>query len=158
MPDRGIGLEDALGARVAGSTEGMTLQVLAQIRDSLSAMNRDITAIHRDMKESNEATADVRERVIRLEERDRRLDDLEGAQAEHAEKIAALMKDKDRRDGAGSFLGGMFKYGPAIFSLLTVLYLFGRSLGVVPAPPAPVTVPTPMQIERRQQAEEGVKP
>lgn len=64
-------------------------------------------------------------------------------------RIDALEQDKDRRDGAGSFLGGMFRYGPTIFSLLTLLYLFGRSLGIVPAPPPPATVPAPMQIERR---------
>lgn len=160
MPDRGIGLEDALGARVAGSTEGMTLQVLAQIRDSLSAMNRDITAIHRDMKESNEATADVRERVIRLEERDRRLDDLEGTQAEHAEKIAVLMKDKDRRDGAVGMLGAIKSWAPflaMLFSAACVLWLYGRSLGVVPSPPVTAAMPQP-PVERRQQAEEGVKP
>jgi hypothetical protein len=64
-------------------------------------------------------------------------------------RIDLLEQDKDRRDGAGSFLGGMFKYGPAIFSLLTLLYLFGRSLGIVPAPPVAATLPAPIQIERR---------
>lgn len=65
-------------------------------------------------------------------------------------RIDALEQDKDRRDGAGSFVGGMFKYGPTIFSLLTLMYLFGRSLGIVPAPPVQATVPTPMHIERRE--------
>jgi len=65
-------------------------------------------------------------------------------------RIDALEQDKDRRDGAGTFLGGMFKYGPAIFSLLTLLYLFGRSIGLVPAPPTPATLPAPIQVERRE--------
>ena len=86
-------LEDALNPRMAGSTEGMTLQILAQIRDSLTALTRDV-------RSANEATADVRERVIRLEERDKRLDDLESDMKSADLKIGILMRDKDNRDGA----------------------------------------------------------
>ncbi|RYG88411.1 MAG: hypothetical protein EON59_04495 [Alphaproteobacteria bacterium] len=72
-------------------------------------------------------------------------------------RIDVLEQDKDRRDGAGSFLGGVFKYGPTVFSLLTLLYLFGRSIGFVPAPPTTATVPAPMQIERRDGPREEPK-
>jgi hypothetical protein len=81
-------IEDALNPRMAGSTEGMTLQVLAQIRDSLTALTRDV-------RSANEATSDVRERVIRLEENNRRLDDVESDVKAIDVKVAILMRDKD---------------------------------------------------------------
>lgn len=131
MPNSGVGLDDALHTRFAGTTEGMTLQVLAQIRDSLTAMSRDIRA-------NNEATADVRERVIRLEERDKRLEHVEADIAVLDTKVAVLMKDKDRRDGATGFLSkvpGWVTFMIALCSALTAIYLAGRQVGFVPPPP-----------------------
>jgi hypothetical protein len=140
MPDRGIGLEDALSPRIAGSTEGMTLQVLAQIRDSLTAMSRDI-------RSNNEATADVRERVIRLEERDKRLDQIESTVGVLDARVDVLLKDKDRRDGALGMLGVLRVWGPLIFSAIAALWLVGRSIGITPAPPVRVETPTGLSIE-----------
>lgn len=124
-------IEDALGLRMDGTTEGMTLQVLAQIRDSLSAMSRDI-------RQNNEATSDVRERVIRLEERDKRLDVVESSIKTLDGRVDALLKDKDRRDGALGLMGAIRVWAPSIgmvASILAAAWLYGRSLGVVPAPP-----------------------
>lgn len=137
----GSDLQDALHTRIAGSTEGMTLQVLAQIRDSLSAQNRDMKAFSSDMRAVVESVSDVRERVIRLEERDRRLADVESDLKVLDAKVAALMKDKDQRDGAVGMLGLLRIWGPVLFSALAALWLFGRSAGIVPAPPVdPVRV------------------
>lgn len=126
MPNRD--LEDALNPRLAGSTEGMTLQVLAQIRDSLSAQNRDI-------RNTVEAISDVRERVIRLEENNRRLEVVEAATKDHNTRIDALEADKQRRDGAIGMLGVLRIWGPVVFSALAALWLYGRSFGVTPVPP-----------------------
>lgn len=66
-------------------------------------------------------------------------------------KVDALFRDKDRRDGALGILGGLRVWGPAIFSLLTLLYLMGRSMGIVPSPPTTVTkVETPIAVEPRR--------
>jgi len=127
-------LEDALNPRMAGSTEGMTLQILAQIRDSLTALTRDV-------RSANEATADVRERVIRLEERDKRLDDLESDMKAADTRIGILMRDKDNRDGATSFLSKVPTWMAFLVTLGTVfsaIYLLGRQVGFVPAPPVRV--------------------
>jgi hypothetical protein len=119
---------------MAGSTEGMTLQVLAQIRDSLTAMSRDI-------RTNNEATSDVRERVIRLEERDKRMDQIEANVVLLDGRVDVLLKDKDRRDGAHGAFKMIKDWAPflaMLFSAACVLWLYGRSAGIVPAPPTPV--------------------
>lgn len=56
------------------------------------------------------------------------------------DRVGALFTDKNQRDGAAGVFGFFLKYGPVIFSLFAALWLFGRSLGVVPVPPA--NVPT----------------
>lgn len=134
MPNSGQSLEDALHPKMAGSTEGMTLQVLAQIRDSLTAMSRDI-------RSNNEATADVRERVIRLEERDKRLDQIEGDVKTLGGKVAVLVADKDRREGiTGAFrmIKDWLPFLGSVAAILAAAWLYGRSAGIVPAPPTPV--------------------
>jgi len=137
-------IEDALNPRMAGSTEGMTLQVLAQIRDSMTAQNRDV-------RSTKEAIVDVRERVIRLEESNRRLEAVEHATKEHDAKIDALLKDKDRRDGALGMLGVLRVWGPVVFSALAAFWLFGRSLGITPAPPVqPTRVQATIHPEERK--------
>ena len=138
-------IEDALHPRMAGSTEGMTLQVLAQIRDSLTALTRDV-------RSANEATADVRERVIRLEENNRRLDDVEARQKVSDAKIDVLMRDKDSRDGAVGFLNKVptwVSFVIALCSALTALYLAGRQVGVISSPPT-----TPARVEATIHPEE----
>ena len=133
-------IEDALNPRIVGTTEGMTLQVLAQIRDSLSAMSRKIDA-------NNEATTDVRERVIRLEERDKRLEAVEASVVTLDARVDVLLKDKDRRDGAVGMLGTIKSWAPflaMLFSAACAAWLYGRSLGITPAPP----IPTPALVVR----------
>ncbi|MET1083773.1 MAG: hypothetical protein ABWY12_12110 [Burkholderiales bacterium] len=140
-------IEDALHPRMAGSTEGMTLQVLAQIRDSLTALTRDV-------RSANEATSDVRERVIRLEERDKRLDDLEADMKAADLKIGILMRDKDNRDGANKFLSKVpnwLSFLVALGSVFSAVYLLGRQVGFVPAPPVqPARVEAVIHPEERR--------
>ena len=147
MPDRGAGLEDALHPRMAGSTEGMTLQVLAQIRDSLTALTRDV-------RSANEATSDVRERVIRLEENNRRLDEVEADLKAVETKVGILMRDKHSRDGAVGFLNKVptwVSFVIALCSALTALYLAGRQVGVIASPPtAPARVEATIHPEERR--------
>jgi uncharacterized coiled-coil protein SlyX len=59
-------------------------------------------------------------------------------------KVAALLREKDQRQGAYAVFAWLRVWGPVIFSLFAALWLFGRSLGIVPAPP----VPTPTQTTR----------
>lgn len=140
-------LEDALSPRMAGSTEGMTLQVLAQIRDGQ-------TSIIRDVRSTNESIVDVRERVIRLEENNRRLDDVEADQRRTDAKVTILMDDKNRRDGAKSAFGMMKDWSPfiaAVMATLAAAWLYGRSLNIVPAPPvAPARVEATIQRDDRR--------
>lgn len=78
----------------------LELQVLAQIRDSLTTLNADMR--------------EVREKVIRLEERDQRVSSLEQTIAKLDTRVDVLLKDKDRRDGAVSFGQTLLKHLPSI--------------------------------------------
>lgn len=69
------------------------------------------------------------------------------------ERVDALFRDKDRRDGAVGLISSIRSWWPAIIgvaSLFSALWLGGRSLGLIPAPPT--TVPQPVAIERRADA------
>lgn len=58
-------------------------------------------------------------------------------------RIDRLEKDKDRRDGAYGMLGTIKAWAPflaMLFSAACVLWLYGRSAGIVPAPPTPVAI------------------
>lgn len=50
-------------------------------------------------------------------------------------KVDALESIRDKAEGRNSTLTWFLKYGPVVFSLFAALWLFGRSLGIVPAPP-----------------------
>lgn len=76
------------------------LQVLTQIRDSLSSLSSDMR--------------ETRERVIRLEERDCRVSVLENLVATLDNRVDLLLKDKDRREGAMSFGQTLLKNLPSI--------------------------------------------
>lgn len=53
-------------------------------------------------------------------------------------RVDALESDKDRRDGALGALGAIRQWAPflaMLFSAACALWLYGRSAGIVPAPP-----------------------
>lgn len=95
--------QEARGSRVAGNDNEKSpfeLQVLTQIRDSLSSLSSDMR--------------ETRERVIRLEERDCRVSVLENLVATLDNRVDLLLKDKDQRDGAMSFGQTLLKHLPSI--------------------------------------------
>lgn len=75
------------------------------------------------------------------------IDDLDG-------KVAALLRDKDRRDGAIGMLGTIKSWAPflaMLFSAACAVWLYGRSLGITPAPPAaPTRVEATIHPEERR--------
>lgn len=87
----------------------LELQVLAQIRDSLTTLNTDVR--------------EVREKVIRLEERDQRVSSLEQTIAKLDTRVDVLLKDKDRRDGAVNMGQAVVKHLPSLSlgAILTAL-------------------------------------
>lgn len=57
-------------------------------------------------------------------------------------RVDALLRDKDRRDGALGMLGTIKSWAPflaMLFSAACALWLYGRSAGIVPAPPVAAT-------------------
>lgn len=57
-------------------------------------------------------------------------------------KVAALLRDKDRRDGALGMLGTIKSWAPflaMLFSAAAAVWLYGRSAGIVPPPPVAAT-------------------
>lgn len=69
-------------------------------------------------------------------------------------RVDVLMRDKDRRDGAIGMLGTIKAWAPflaMIFSAAAVLWLYGRSAGIVPAPPvAPTRVEATIHPEEQR--------
>lgn len=105
------------------------------------------------MVKMQEAQVDMLVRLARIEENKvgevvAKLDEkVEGA----CLRLNALETDKDRRDGALGMLGILRVWGPLVFSALAALWLYGRSAGVVPAPPvAPTRVEAVVHPEERR--------
>jgi len=98
-------IDDALRIQTQGA-DGMTVQILAQIRDSLSAINRKQDNISKDVSSASE-------RIARLEERNERVSRIESTMQAIESRIDILMMDKDRRDGASGFAKELLK-SPAL--------------------------------------------
>jgi predicted RNase H-like nuclease (RuvC/YqgF family) len=98
-------IDDALRVPTANA-EALSAQILAQIRDSLAAINRKQDTIGKDVSSASE-------RIARLEERNERINRLETTVLDDKARIDALMKDKDRRDGAAGFVTALLK-SPAL--------------------------------------------
>lgn len=123
-------MEDRL-TRSPGSVDELQLQILGQIRDNLSTINRKQDAI--DAKVTS-----VSERVVRLEERDERLERAEKSIEKMDGKLDALLRDKDQRDGAGRVFVGIRGWTPVIIAILsalasivTAIYVIGRAANVI---------------------------
>ncbi len=121
-----IGFEDALQVgdpTVVDARSRLELQVLAQIRDNLTLIHREQRDMRESMKSVDEKIGDARERIIRLEERDTRLNRVETDLERHREQLGALLKDKDNRDGAMRFGNWLLRYGPALVGIIVAVVI-----------------------------------
>ena len=123
-------MEDRL-TRHPGSVDELQLQILGQIRDNLSAINRKQDAVDAKLDQVNV-------RVVRLEERDERLERAEKAIEKMDGKLDALLREKDQRDGAGQVFVCIRGWTPvviaivsAIASIVTGIYVLGRAANVI---------------------------
>ncbi len=123
-------MEDRL-TRNPGSVDELQLQILGQIRDNLSAINRKQDAVEAKLDQVNV-------RVVRLEERDERLERAEKSIEKMGGKLDALLRDKDQRDGAGQVFVGIRGWTPVIIaiisalaSIVTGIYILGRAVNVI---------------------------
>lgn len=128
--------------------------------DVIRSLSESVRQMATTMAEMQRTLMDVSVRTARLEE-NKVNEEVASVKADMKildARVDTLFTDKNRRDGAGTLLGAALKYGPVIFSLLTVLYLFGRSIGVVPSPPMTVTaVAAPMRVLERSHVEGAEK-
>lgn len=94
------------------------IEALRQITDNLKGLRDEI-------KEARGDVSDVRERVIRIEagQLDRQVETNTTAIGKLAERIDALERDKDRRDGAVSGLEWVFKNWPGILGFFALVFL-----------------------------------
>lgn len=116
--------DDIDDAMTMGEHSVLELQVLAQIRDSLAVLMRDA-------RTTSDTIADVRERVVRLEEREGRLAAVEQTVAKLGGKIDILTQDKDRRDGASSLAAWLFKNWPGVLGLLALAVVVLKANGKI---------------------------
>ena len=105
------------GDQEASLRDQLTVQILTQIRDNLDLIRRKQDTFGTDLHT-------VSERVVRLEERNERLDRAEKA-IEHLDgRVDVLMADKSRREGAIGLIEWIGKHWPftviggAIFALV----------------------------------------
>jgi hypothetical protein len=73
-------------------------------------------------------------------------------------KVDELESTRDKTEGRNSAMTWVLKYGPVIFSLFAALWLFGRSVGIVPAPPAPVERTEAAIVQREPVVEKKATP
>ena len=97
----------------ADAVAEMNIHALRQISDGLAATNRAMSAFGDDLK-------DVRERVIRIEERDVK-GEIQELRAEHKAiglRVDALERVKDRQDGALGAGNWLAKYAPWLLAVV----------------------------------------
>lgn len=91
-------------------------EVIKQLADSVREMNGTQTRIL--------------ERLARIEEQ--RVHEIA---VKLSARIGILEEKENKREGAYNVFSWLRIWGPVLFSFFAALWLFGRSLGVVPAPP-----------------------
>lgn len=119
----------------------------------IQGLSESVRQLAAGMADMQKTQVDMLVRLARLEENKygQALEKVEGDLKALDLRIDALFRDKDRRDGALGALGGLRVWGPAIFSLFTLLYLMGRAVGLIPSPPTTATkVEAPITVERRE--------
>lgn len=134
--------------RGAVSNEELHTQILAQIRDNMALQGKMLSDQSRMLNE-------MHGRLIRVEERDERIERLEKSAEKSDAKLDALLRDKDQRDGANNVFVGIRGWTPviiaiiaAIASIFSAIYLAGRATGVVSEPAT--------RLERAEAIRQGV--
>jgi len=112
--------------------------------DIIKGLADSVRQMATNMAELQKTQVDMLVRLARLEENKvgDELIAMKAATTALTIRIDALESDKDRRDGALGALGAIRQWAPflaMLFSAACALWLYGRSAGFVPAPPAPVT-------------------
>lgn len=117
--------------RVPDSRATLELQVLAQIRDNLSAILNEQREMRRDQRDMGKDLSETRERLIRLEERDERTSRLERSLQLLDEQVTTLQTDKDRRDGALSASAWVLRNWPSIVGMLIIITVILKATGKI---------------------------
>ena len=111
-PD-GSRLQDLM-TRSASNADELHLQILTQIRDNLTVQGKNLA-------ELGKTAVDMQGRLIRLEERDHRITQMEKQFEKLDARVDVLLKDKDRRDGAISAWTWLLKNWPSIIAMLVTI-------------------------------------
>lgn len=103
------------------------IEALRQITDNLKGLRDEI-------KEARSDVSDVRERVIRIESNqlDRQVERNTETIGKLQERIDALERDKDRRDGAVSAWDWLFKNWPGVIGFFALIMLILALTGKLP--------------------------
>lgn len=121
-----------------------------EIIRGLSESVRDLAASMRDVQQTQ---VGMLERLARLESNrvGESLARVERVVQDNAVRINALESESDRRAGGFAMLSIVKMWAPALFSILTFLYLAGRSAGIIPSPPTTVSkVRAPLAVEAQE--------
>lgn len=94
------------------------IECLRQIADNGKKTNAVLDGMQAEVR-------DVRERVIRIEERklDHVLRELKGDHLKLCDRVDVLEQKEDQRAGAKGALDAMVKYGPVAIAIVTALFV-----------------------------------
>ena len=121
-----------------------------EIIRGLSESVRDLASSMRDLQQTQ---VGMLERLAALEANKfgESLVRVENAVYGLADRVNVLEGENDRRLGGFQMLNVLKVWVPALFSVLTFLYLVGRSMGVISSPPTTVSkVRAPLAVEAQE--------
>lgn len=127
--------------RILASLEPSDVRFQYEVIKGLAESVRQMASGMSDLQKTQ---VDMLVRLARLEENKvgDELVAMKAATTALAIRVDALESDRDRREGAIGMLGTIKAWAPFLtflFSAATVLWLYGRSAGLVPAPPTEPT-------------------
>jgi len=110
--------------------------------DVIKGLAESVRQMAQNMADLQKTQVDMLVRLARLEENKvgEELIAMKAETAALAIRVDVLESAEDRRKGAYNVFTWLRIWGPAIFSLIAAAWLIGRSVGIVPAPPAPPLV------------------
>ncbi len=104
--------------------EQLTIQILTQIRDHLALIERKQDSFGIEQHTQSE-------RIVRLEERNERFSRLEASIAHETARVDALMRDKDKRDGAIGMVEWVSKHWPFTILSATIMAFVAYANGLL---------------------------